>query len=318
MCVSAKLDAELRELEREYEATMGWIEFEEIFERRLKEDIKVLKTIELQIEQSSAPQANKIRKLILEYRAMKSAELEQEIFKQKKRLADAERLLKSKPTKKAAEEQRIATNLIDAGRRRLIDVKRTEPEERDSRIYPFYFAPIVINESKQKKIIPARYHCRPNGKPAILDRKLPGLYNARRSSLEDFWKDLFGHHHAIMRINSFYENIALHKVEHRELRPGEKEKNTVLHFNPKPTRQMNIACVWSHWRSQGDKDLRSFAAITDIPNSFVAAAGHDRTIIMLAKHNVDAWLTPAGHSLSDFYRMFDEQERPVFEYQQAA
>ena len=34
----------------------------------------------------------------------------------------------------------------------------------------------------------ARYHCRKPGEPAFVDRKLPGLYNARRDSLGKYWK----------------------------------------------------------------------------------------------------------------------------------
>jgi len=318
MCVSAMMDDEIKKLEREYEATVGWVEFEEIFERRIHSDIKILKDIELQIENSSAPQAARIRPLIAEYRKIKSAELEQEIFKQKMRLGNAERALKTKPTKKAAEEQRIATNKIDAGLRRLADIKRTEPAERDSRLYPFYFAPIVIHDGKQKKIIPARYHCRIAGKPAIIDRKLPGLFNARRDSLESYWKELFGQHHAVIRITSFFENVPLHKSEHRELREGEEEQNVVLHFNPKPTQPLNIACIYSRWQSPGEHDLVSFAAITDEPTPEVAAAGHDRTIIMLKKDNVASWLSPQSHSIEELYRMFDDSEQPYFEYRKAA
>jgi len=68
----------------------------------------------------------------------------------------------------------------------------------------------------------ARYHCRKPDEPAFIDRKLPGLYNARRDSLGKYWKGLFGLSHAVMLVDSFFENVD---------RGG---KNQVLHFVPKP------------------------------------------------------------------------------------
>jgi putative SOS response-associated peptidase YedK len=115
-----------------------------------------------------------------------------------------------------------------------------------------------------------RYQCRPAGKPAFYDTKYPGTYNARRDSLEGFWKDQFGSHHAVMVANAFFENVSKHRTEGRELRAGEKEENVVLEFRPKPTQDMLLACLWSHW-TEGEESLLSFAAITDEPPAEVAA-----------------------------------------------
>lgn len=62
--------------------------------------------------------------------------LEQELFKQRARLADAERTLQSKTTKAASGSKRIATNKIEPALRGLDDLRRTEPRDRDSRIFP--------------------------------------------------------------------------------------------------------------------------------------------------------------------------------------
>jgi len=312
------IEEDLRKLEREYEAIIGWVEFAELFERRVVSDLKITKALELQFEEPKTPQAEKIKQSIDQYRRKKTAELEQELFKQKKRLGDAERTLKTKETKKALEDQRIAGSKIEATLRRIADVNRAELLERDARIFPFYFAPIVVGDGNEKRIIPARYHCRPAGKPAMFDRKYPGLFNARRDSLENFWRDLFGKHHAIVQISSFYENVPLHKFEHRELRAGEEEQNVVLHFNPQPARQMEVACLWSRWQSPGESDLVSFAAITDDPTPEVAAAGHDRTVIVLQRGNVDAWLNPAEGGAASLYRLLGDREKPLFEYRLAA
>lgn len=121
-------------------------------------------------------------------------------------------------------------------------------------------------------------------------------------------------HHAVMQVTSFYENVALHKAEKRELRAGEEESNTVLHFTPSPAIDMNIACLYSRW----DDKLVGFAAITDEPNAEVAAAGHDRTIINIQPEHVAAWLAPQGRSREELYRIFDDRTRPFFEHRMAA
>jgi hypothetical protein len=57
-------------------------------------------------------------------------------FVQKKCLADAERSLQTKETKKARDDVRIATTKIETNLLRLADARRSEPKERDSRISP--------------------------------------------------------------------------------------------------------------------------------------------------------------------------------------
>ena len=162
-----------------------------------------------------------------------------------------------------------------------------------------------------------RYQCRPAGKPAFYDVKFPGTYNARRDNLEGFWKNQFGHSHGIIIVNAFYENVSRHKVEGRELAPGEAEENVVLEFRPRPTQDMLVACLWSKWTGDGD-DLLSFAAITDEPPEEVAAAGHDRCIVPMQSQNIDAWLNPDPKDLSSLYAILDDRERPYYEHRLAA
>ena len=85
-----------------------------------------------------------------------------------------------------------------------------------------------------------------------------------------------------MVANAFYENVSRHRMEQRELRAGEKEENVILEFRPRPTQEMLVACLWSHWQD-GEESLLSFAAITDEPPTEVAAAGHDRCIIPIKR-----------------------------------
>jgi putative SOS response-associated peptidase YedK len=173
-------------------------------------------------------------------------------------------------------------------------------------------AGVVIRRDGENLLTPMRYFCRPAGKPAFYDKKFPGLYNARRDNLERFWAEQFGHHHAIMVVESFFENVALHAMEHRALQPGEAERNVVLQFTPKPPEAMLVACIWSDWRAPDVPGVRGFAAITDSPPADVAAAGHDRCIVNLKPEHAEAWLTPAGRSVRELQALLSDRAVPTF------
>lgn len=318
MCYSAQVEQALKNLQEYYDCNIDWSSFEELFALRIEDSsIKIAKALELNFIDPKTPTEIRIKALIDKYNAAKETEWQQVVFAQKKRLADAERTLKTKATKKALSDQRIATDKIDAHLRRIADLKRTEFLERDERIFPYWYSPIVVDDGKQRKLIAARYHCRPYGKPASLDKKFDGLYNARRDNLQKFWGDLFEHSHALVRIRSFWENVSLHKFERRELAPGEKEQNVVLHFNPTPRQSMDVACIWSKWEQEGERSLLSFAAITDDPPDEIAATGHDRVVITIKPEYIDEWLATSSPA-NRYFHMFDDRERPYFEHRKAA
>lgn len=99
------------------------------------------------------------------------------MFEQRKRLAEAERKLAVKPTKTAAESQRIALKKIDSYRKAMAG----EVEGSGARIYPGTYAPVVIVQDGQRVTVPMRYHCRPAGVPASFDEERPGCDNAFRA-----------------------------------------------------------------------------------------------------------------------------------------
>ena len=235
--------------------------------------------------------------------AAEISKLEQEIFKQAKRLADAERALQTRMTKKASEDQRISRLKIPQLKARLADLKRTETKPKDWRFYPGMWAPVIVSQGGKRVIKPMRYGCRPAGKPAAYDLKYPGTYNARRDNLEGFWKGTFGVSHGLIVLSTFFENVEV------------DGNNQILQFTPKDHSDMLVACLWSHWTDPTGRepDLLSFAAITDEPEPEVAAAGHDRTIINLKPEHVDAWLNPNGE-LQRMYALFDDKQHPFYEH----
>jgi putative SOS response-associated peptidase YedK len=319
MCYSAMVEQNLKSIGLKWKARIHTSMFEDLFRRRLQDDrIHVAKALEENFLDPHTPQEQRIHDCIVEHRKRRAAEYETALFQQKKRLADAERSLSTRETRKALEIKRIAANKIDWNRRKLTELRRAVPEPGDSRIFPFWYAPVCVWEDGGIVVTPMRYHCRPNGRPESLDRRYGGLYNARRDSLERFWKNLYGRHHAFFLVSSFYENVALHDYQKRKLRPGEKETNLVLHFNPNPPATMIVACLWDCWQSPGQPDLHSFAAITDDPPPEVAATGHNRCVIPLRENNVETWLRPETADKARLSHILDNRERPTYEHELAA
>lgn len=319
MCYSAKVKQSLKSLSRQFGAKVDYSRFGELFKRRiLDSSIKVSKALELNFTHPENEAEREIYTYIKEYQATKTKEWEAELFKQRRRLADAQRDLYRKETKKALNEKRIAGNKVNTLKRWLGDLHRTEPSLDDDRIYPLYYAPIVIERAGELVVTPMRYHLRPAGKPAFIDKKFDGLYNARRDNLEgEFWGPIFGKRHGILVMTSFFENVARHDYEKRALQPGEKEENLVLHFNPSPAIEMFVPCIWDRWESDGET-LESFAAITDDPPAEIAATGHDRCPIPLKLEHASSWLHPADLEKSRLYSLLEDKERFRFAHAIAA
>ncbi len=319
MCYSAQIQANYKKYVRAWGADIDIKEFVRLnWDRQANAKIKIPKSMDAAFSDAQSIEERQIKALIDEFNAQQASKLEQELFKQRKRLADAERTLQTKTTKSAAESKRIATDKTQWCMGKLSDLRRTELIDEDSRIFPGWYAPVMVMENGKRVVKPMRYQCRPAGKPAFNDVKFPGTYNARRDSLEGFWKGQFGYSHGIMVANAFYENVSRHKMEGRELAAGEKEENVILQFKPDSSQEMLVACLWSHWTGAGEPDLLSFAAITDEPPAEVAAAGHDRCIIPIKAENVDAWLNPDPKNLAAQYAILDDRERPYYEHRMAA
>lgn len=313
------VEADLNQMARRLGGKPDLSALVDLFLRRLKDPkIRVPRALEANFDHPDSPEAQSIRQAIEQFRAGQEQEWQTGLFTQRKRLADAERTLATRTTKKAQSDRDIATRKVAWYQDKLRGLRSTESRPEDSRIFPMWFAPVIVMEAGEMVIRPMRYHLRPQGKPASFDRQFDGTYNARRDSLGKFWKPLFGRRHAVLVATSFYENVALHNFERRELRPDEKPSNVVLHFNPRQAEPMLVACLWDHWQRPGEQDLLSFAAITDEPPEEVAATGHDRCIVPLKPENVLQWLEPEKSSLEALQALLDDRQRPYYEHRLAA
>jgi len=305
MCYSAQIQQAYLTYLKRTGAEMDIDQFVEIFGARVSDSsIRIPRSVERWFDAPRTDKERQVKAFIDQYRNAEITRLEKEAFAQKKRLADAERTLASRPTKAAAESKRIATNKIEQALTRLDRLKAEKPHPAEARIFPMHYAPLVMQVGERRVVRLARYHCRIPGANAAVDRQLPGLYNARRDSLGKYWKGLFGLAHGVMLVESFFENVE---------RDG---KNQVLHFVPRPADTMLIACLVSEWRDpKGGPPLLSFAAITDEPPAEVAAAGHDRMIVSLKQQNLDAWLQPAGRSVQELDALLADREAPYYEHE---
>lgn len=309
MCYSAQVWEQYQKYVKTFGADVDVHAFHKLYvERAHGSAAKIPKGMDLAFSKTADdPLLREIAGLIAEHDGREIRHYEQLMFAQSKRLADARRKLESRETRRALEDVRIASRKIEWAKRKLAALRRTAPMPEDSRIFPGVYAPVLVVVDGRKCIIPMRYQCRPNGKPATYDRKYPGTYNARRDNLEGYWGGLFGRQHGLIVAERFYENV--------ETADG---ANAVLEFEPRDGSLMHIACVWSHWTNAEGDELYSFAAITDTPEPEVAAAGHDRTVINIKPENVDAWLNPAAGNLAALYAILDDRAHPYYEHRLAA
>lgn len=319
MCFSAQLEMKLKQVIDVVAAKVDEKAFADLFEQRLTDSsIKVPRGLEDNFMQPETEAAERCYQAIVQYRAEQTTAIEQELFMQRKRLADAERKLATKHTKTAAENQRIASKKIKWALGKLEDLRREKPEPKDDRIFPMMYAPVIVNIDGERLIRPMRYHCRQHGKPAFYDRKFNGLYNARRDNLKRFWRQQYGQTHGLLVMKSFYENVAKHDFEQRSLREGEEAENLVLQFSPQPAIPLLVACLYSRWEKDGEVPLESFAAITDEPPAEVAATGHDRCVIILNRDSAERWLAPDGMEDSALEGLLDDRPILVHEHRLAA
>jgi putative SOS response-associated peptidase YedK len=318
MCYSAQIRADYTKLVREYGAMMSLDEFAQLYAHDAgKQRPKTPKAMDDGFAGARTPQGQDIVAKIQQWHAEEMQALDEEIRVQAARLKGAENALAARPTQKARNDLRIAGNRVERAQARLDDLRRTGLLPRDSRIFPGVYAPVIVSERGQRVIKPMRYQCRLPDKPARNDTLYPGTYNARRDSLETYWKPAFGHRHGVVVVQSFYEHVPRHALEHRALRPGEKPGNAVLEFRAQPPRDLLIACLWSEWEGPEGR-LLSFAAITDEPPREVAAAGHDRCIVPIRPAHLDAWLNPDPNDLAALYRILDDREPVTLDYAEAA
>jgi putative SOS response-associated peptidase YedK len=307
MCYSAQVVDAWQTYVRKLGAEISLIDFARLYGLRLMAGgVRIPKAVDAAFAEPTNDLERAIKVDIDAFNAGRAAEWEQELFKQRKRLADAERTLQLRTTKAATESKRIAGEKVEWLLGKLAAQRRSELRPEDSRIFPGWYVPVVVIEAGRMVVKPMRYQCRPAGKPASFDHRFPGTYNARRDNLEGFWRAQFGFTHGVLPVRRFYENVQ---------REG---RNVVLEFSPDDGQPMLVACLWSRWVGSDGAVLLSCAAITDEPPAEVAAAGHDRCVVPIKPENLGAWLNPDPGNLTASYAVLDDRLRPYYQHRLAA
>lgn len=308
MCYSAEIEEDYRKFLRVTGADMSIQDFARIYHHRKNyPKVKLPRALDRWFESITLDGVGEIRGLIAEHNALLMAKEEEELFTQRTRLVKAERALATKPTKKAAEDQRIAGKKMKAAKRRMDAMKRTTYEISDGRYYSEWFAPVVVVENGKRICKPMRWKLRPAGMPASFDKTHPGAYNARQDNLDHFWKRQFSRQRCATVARRFFESVE-----------GPDGESVELEFQPNGLDDMLVACIWDRWTGNEGETLESFAAVTTDPPPEVRAAGHDRCIIPLKPEHLTAWLDPSTSSLDAVHAILEDRERPYYEHRLAA
>jgi hypothetical protein len=136
MCFSARVQQDLHKLARRFGAQIAWEMFADVFKRRLETgELKASRALEQTFDDPKSDIERQIKADIDAFRKKNETKWEQELFVQKRRLADAERSLATKETKKARESARIAGAKIETHKKWLSDLKRRELIDEDSQIF---------------------------------------------------------------------------------------------------------------------------------------------------------------------------------------
>jgi putative SOS response-associated peptidase YedK len=305
MCYSAMVESQFWHYVRETGAEIDLDQFEEIFGWRDRDPgLRILRAVDRWFDDPKSDGERRIAALIAKYTSEQVPRLEKEIFALRKRLADAGRKLADKPTKKAANDQRIAASKLKKAMRDLALFTGSQPSPLDARTFAFRYTPIVVHAGGRNVVRLARYHLRRPGDSPAEDFRKPGLYNARRDNLERYWRNQFGHTHALLLMESFFEWV--------DREDGTKAE---LHFRPQTRGPMYVACLYAEWLGEDGAKLPCFAVITDEPPPEVASAGHNRCPINLTPVAAQRWLEPAGRSSAELQALLDERQRPYYEHE---
>lgn len=321
MCYSAMVVQDARKYAMRFHARIQIDLYRSLFARRLAgERILINKAMEYPFTQEArTPEENEIKDLILKWHEQEITRIEKDLFAQKRRLADAERVLKSKETKRALDDQKIAKKKIVKFKKDLErHMSREIGSESEERIFPLHYMTMLCLDSRgEKVVVPARYLLRPRDKDESFDMNFNGCYNARLDSLDRvaWWKAQLGKRHGLIMVKKFYENVSTEDYlkNHRLPQEERKKDNQVLCFEPGDHEIMFVPVLWDHWK-KGSESLISAALITDEPAPEVAAAGHDRTPIFLKESAVDAWLTAKAGTVRELEEVLSQRERPQYRH----
>jgi putative SOS response-associated peptidase YedK len=231
-------------------------------------------------------------------------------------------------TQQAEMEQTRFENLLGLSHSKKRPTVFRKPES-DNRVFPGYFASVIVIDDGKRVFKPMRYRVRPQGSKEEIPDKF-GVYNARIDSLETkkTWQPLFMRKHGLVPFTNFYEWVAdpiekndlglfnfLDEAEKKDLGENPNAKRKLISFSPEGRDIMWSPCLWDEWTSEnGEISFKSFAIITDDPPPEVEIMGHDRCPIFLKQEYISEWLNPSSSNADEIFEILNQKENVKFSY----
>jgi putative SOS response-associated peptidase YedK len=308
MCYSAMIEADLRTLERRFGAQVDWDNFEEAFDiRSTYPGAMIPSGIDSYLIQSAeTPQQKRLAKMAKAHYQEEIDKFSKKLKKFEQDVKDLEIKIKNGSKAKGLEEKLEKRRETVEWHKEKISYYEKIEEQGAPRVFPNFYAPVIIKEKNQHLIRLMRYHlCPKNGKE--LTPFQYNLFNARKDRLLDSrtWKPIFGKQHAIFPFYRFYESVE-----------GEKGEAKIIYFEPDNKELMWSAAIFEKSQKE-EKTLWSFAAITDEPPPEVAATGHDRCPVFIAEDHFQQWLSPEKTSATELLLLLDSRVPTVYKHQAA-
>lgn len=311
MCYSSRLWAEYQAMKKNYGGAISWDEFLHMARMREKEyddlfrsSIKIPDEMIAGLIAEGGSAAKELALIQKRWKVKEQRQLEQALQDAGKELLVAKEKLQSKTTKTNQNAVDVKQRKLSKARTALENISR--PPGDSYRIYPFYFAPIIIEDVGKRLIVPARFRILPRTGVEVPNNY--NVFNSRRDSLQNArnWKPLFGKQHALFPFLNFYEWVE---------RDG---RSVEIEFTPDGHHGMHSACLYEIYQHPDLGSIRSFSMVTDEPPPEVAAAGHDRCPVYLAYDKIDEWLQPAGQTLQQLDALLDHKECAYYSHAIAA
>lgn len=213
------------------------------------------------------------------------------------------------------------------------------------RIYSGHFAPVVFKGPEGDLHMEyMRYSAFPPG--YVREKSALSTFNARRDNLRSpFWKECFGRGHGVILLAGFFEWVAVsdllgagrvtlaqvvaeferQKEERRRkleaagkaYKPTKTEltdprfRKTVIQFTAEADHDLVAPVIFNEGVLEGER-VKGFAIVTDEPFPEVAAAGHDRSPILLPDSVWPEWLVPKGKTPRELDAILGTKEHPLF------
>ena len=146
MCFSARVRQNLKHLSRRYEAEVDWAAFEELYRRRAEgEDIRASRDLQRNFQH---PETDVERRTAAYIAHISKPSATSGRRASSHKVAASQRRKNRSPNgdQEARENIRIGTKKAQEYLDRLADLRSTEPNSEDARIFPLSYAPVLIAE----------------------------------------------------------------------------------------------------------------------------------------------------------------------------